>query len=102
MKLKDKKIAFGLTNVYYAFPNTIREIKNIIFEGGEVIPIMPIDTYKADNQYYDVSSFIKDIETITNKKIIISDIEAEKVEADIIVIAPCSRKSYRKTCIFYI
>jgi len=98
LKLKDKKIAFGLTSVFYAFPNTIEEIKNIIIEGGEVIPIMPIDTYKNKN----VSYFIKDIETITDKKIIIDKLEAERVEADIIVIAPCSRKSYSKTCVIHI
>lgn len=88
MKLKDKKIAFGLTSTFYAFPNTIVEIKNIIHEGGEVIPIMPIETYYADKKS---ENFIKDIEKITNKKIIIDEVEAEKIEADIIVIAPCSR-----------
>lgn len=98
MKLKDKKIAFGLTNTFYAFPKTIKEIKNIILEGGEVVPIMPIDTYNA----IEVNFFIKYIEEITNKKVIINDKEAERVEADIIVIAPCSRKQYSKAFIFYI
>ena len=91
MKLKNKRIAFGLTSTFYAFPNTIEQIKNIVLEGGKVLPLMPIDTYKTDNKYYKPTDFIKDIEDITNNKIIINEVEAERVEADIIVIAPCSR-----------
>ena len=94
MKLTGKKIAFGLTDVFYTFNNTIIEMQNIIKEGGEVIPIMPIDTYKTDSKYYKSCDFIKDIEKIANRRIINSREEAENVEADVLVIAPCSRRSY--------
>lgn len=94
MKLEGKKIAFGLTDVFYAFKNTIGEMKNIIKEGGEVIPIMSLDTYNTNSKYYKSSDFIKDIQEITNNKIINSDDEVEKIEADIMIIAPCSRKLY--------
>lgn len=33
MKLKEKKIAFCLTNVFYTFTNTIAEMKKIVEEG---------------------------------------------------------------------
>ena len=90
MKLKDKKIAFGLTNAFYAFDKTIEQMRNIILDGGEIFPIMTIKTYQADNNI----QFVSKIEDITGKKIINSNTEAEKVEADIMVIAPCSRKPY--------
>lgn len=102
MKLKDKRIAFGLTSTFYAFKYTIKEMKNIIKEGGEIIPIMPECTYNTDSKYYKAADFIKDIENITRKNIIILKEDAEKIKSDIMVIAPCSRKSYCKDCIVYI
>lgn len=102
MKLKDKKIAFGLTHVFYAFDKTIEQMKNIVLEGGEIFPIMPITTYQSNSKYSDVIHFVTKIEEITGKKIISSNEEAVKVEADIMVIAPCSRKSYCKACFVYI
>lgn len=86
MKLKGRKIAFGFTDCFYAFKKTIAEMRNIVLQGGEIIPIMPLDTYKTH--------FIKEIEDISNRKIIIDEEEAERIEADIMIIAPCSRKPY--------
>lgn len=94
MKLVGKKIAFGLTSTFYAFKNTIKEMENIIAQGGEIIPIMPIDTYKTDSKYYKSEDFIKDIENVANRKIITKEEIADREEADILVIAPCCRKSY--------
>lgn len=102
MELKDKKIAFGLTSTFYTFKNTIEEINNIMHEGANVIPIMPIDTYKTDSKYGKITDFIKNIEDITHRNIIKTSEEAEREETDIMVIAPCCRKSYCKTCHCYI
>lgn len=102
MKLKDKKIAFGLTSCFYAFKNTIAEMKIIVKEGGRLIPIMTKNAYETDSKYYKADDLKKEIESLSNRKIINTEEEAERVEADIIVIAPCSRKSHCKACIFYI
>ena len=91
MKLKDKNIAFGLTSVLYAFKDTIIEMQNISKQGGKIIPIMQADTYNANNEYRDNINFIKDIEEISGRKVICEEEAAGKVEADIMVIAPCSR-----------
>ncbi len=96
MNLEGKTIAFGLNNVFYAFKNTIEEIRKIIKSGANVIPIMQIekeDKYKI---------LIEEIEKITGKKIVSTEDEVEKIEADILVISPCSRKYYIKTCNSYI
>lgn len=92
MKLKKKMIAFGLTNVFYTFRDTMSEMKTITLEGGNIIPIMSFNTYDGSCRYGKISDFSNKIENITKKKIIYSVEEAEKVEADIMVIAPCSRK----------
>ena len=102
MKLKNKKIAFGLTSSFYTYKATINEIKKITSEGGEVFPIMSVGAYTTDSKYGKAKDFIKKIEDITNNKIINTMQEAEEVDSDILVIAPCSRKQYRKNCIFHI
>ena len=94
MKLMNKQIAFGLTSSFYTFRRTIEEMKNIVLEGGKITPIMPINTYNNSCRDDNLIHYIKDIETICNAKIIIKDREVENVKADIVVIAPCSRKSY--------
>lgn len=94
MNLKDKKIAFGLTDVFYTFSNTILEMKKITENGGKLIPIIQKNEKYAD--------FIKEIQEISNRIIIDSYEEAERIEADILVIAPCSRKCYFKACVFNI
>lgn len=102
MKLKDKKIAFGLTHAFYTFDKIIEQMKDIVLEGGEIFPIMPAITSQAHNKYGSIVDFVTKIEEITGKKIINDNVEAERVEADIMVIAPCSRKPYCKTYFIYI
>ncbi len=92
MKLKGKKIAFGLTSSFYTFKHTINEIRKLVLDGVEVIPIMSSGAYTTDTKYGKAIDFIKKIEDITGKKVINSMGEAEKVDSDIMVIAPCSRE----------
>lgn len=91
MKVEHKKIAFGLTDVFYTFEKVISEMKKIQKAGGEIIPIMSKDTYITNSKYYNSVDFIKDIEECSKRKIITLEDEVEKVDADILVIAPCSR-----------
>lgn len=92
MKLEGKKIAFCLTNVIYTYQKTITEMKNTKKEGAEIIPIMQPDTYLTKN----ANNYVKEIEEICNKKIIINREEAEKIQVDIITITPCSGNYIKK------
>ena len=98
MKLKNKKIVFGLTSPFYAFKATINEMKKIVSEGGEVFPIIAKEKYDIDSKFNDTKDYISKIEYITNKKVLESREEIQKLENDIMIIAPCSRNYYRKTC----
>ncbi len=102
MNLKNKKIAFGLTCSFYTFKATIAEMKKIVSEGGNVIPIMSKNAYTTNNKFGSANDYIKKIELITNRKVICGVEEAEEVESDIMIIAPCSRKHYSKVCFFYL
>ncbi len=53
---------------------------------------MSQNAYTTDSKFGTAKDFIKKIEEITNNKIINSMSEAEEIEADIMIIAPCSRK----------
>ncbi len=99
MKLEGKIIAFGLDNVLYALKTSIEEMKKIRKIGGEVLPIMDLKAYKLNYKYKDI---VDEIEEIAGKKIIVQNRKAEKVEGDIMVISPCSRKYYFKARGFYI
>ena len=40
MLLENKRIAFGITSSFYAIEKTIPQIKSLIHEGADIIPIM--------------------------------------------------------------
>lgn len=94
MKLKNKKIAFGLTSSFYAFKSTIIEMKKIVSDGGEIFPIMSEGAYTTDTKFGKAKDNIRKIEEITKRKVINTLEEAEKVKSDIMVVAPCSRELY--------
>ena len=95
MLLMGKKIIFALTDAIYTYERTIPEIKRLIEEGAEVIPIMSYSAYKTSNMLEEKESNIDKIEKITSKKVIYTIEKAEKIineKFDIMIIAPCSRK----------
>lgn len=92
MKIKDKRIAFGLTSSFYSFNATINEMKKIVLEGGKIIPVMSFGAYTTDTKFGKAIDFISTIEEITGERVINNMKDAEAVDTDIMVIAPCSRK----------
>ena len=102
MKLKDKKVGFVLTGSFCTFEKTKEQIKNIIKEGADVLPIMSDHAYELDTKFGDAKKHIEEIEKMTGKKIIHTLQEAEPIGpkhlTDILIVAPCSRKYNSKTC----
>lgn len=96
MLLKDINIGFALTGSFYTFENTIFQIKKIVEEGANVIPIMSFNSYNINSKVSKAVNFKEQIESITKNKIINTIEEAEpigpKQMTDIMVIAPCSRQ----------
>lgn len=95
MLLKNKRIAFGVTSSFYAIEKTIPQIKNLVDEGAEIIPIMSYNIYNFKEQKY-----TERIENITGKKIIHTIVDAEpigyKTKTDIMVIVPCTGNTIGK------
>lgn len=102
MKLKDKKVGFVLTGSFCTFKAVKEQLKNIIKEGAEVLPIMSDHSYTLDTKFGEAKEHINQIEEMTGKKIIHTIQEAEPIGpknlTDILIVAPCSRKYACQTC----
>lgn len=100
MKLKDKKIGFVLTGSFCTFKNTIPQMKEMVDKGAEVLPIMSNNAYELDTKFGKAEDFIKEIEDITENKIIHEIQGAEPIGpkhlTDIMVVAPASGNTIAK------
>lgn len=99
MKLKDKKVGFCLTGSFCTFKNTLLQMKKVVDEGADVLPIMSINSYTLDTKFGLAEDYIEEIKKITKKEEIIHTIQgAEPIGpkglTDIMLVAPCSRKYY--------
>lgn len=100
MLLKGKRIGFALTGSFCTFSKVIPQMKKLVDEEAEVLPIMSFNSYNLDTKFGKASDFIQQIEDITGKNIIHSVQEAEPIGpknlTDIMVIAPCSGNTLGK------
>lgn len=92
MLLRDKRIAFAITNCIYRFERIIEQIELIIEEGAEIVPVLSFNALNNENivKYYEY------IEGITKNKIITDYKVANKIKSDIAIIAPCSGNTIGK------
>ena len=51
MKLKNKKVGFVLTGSFCTFKVVKEQLKNIVNEGADVIPIMSDHSYELDTKF---------------------------------------------------
>ena len=100
MDFKGLKIGFALTGSFCTFSKTIPKIKELVNLGADILPIMSFNAYNMDTKFGQSKDFIKQIEEITNKKIIHSIVDAEpigpKKMIKILVVAPASGNTMAK------
>ncbi len=100
MLLIGKKIGFALTGSFCTFEKTIIQLKRLIEEGADILPIMSFNSFNLDSKFGEAKDFIEKIEKITGKKIINTIQGAEPIGpknmTDVMLIVPCSRKYNRK------
>lgn len=100
MNLKDKNIGFCLTGSFCTFKNTILQMKELVKEESNIIPIMSYNAYKKDTRFGNAKDFVKEIEEITKNKIIHTIKDAEPIGpknmTDIMIIAPCTGNTLAK------
>ena len=100
MELKGKKIGFVLTGSFCTLKKTINKMKDLIKLEADIIPVMSFNSYNLDTKFGKAKDFIKQIEELTNKKIIHTIIDAEPIGpknmTDIMIIAPCTGNTIAK------
>ena len=100
LNLKGKNIGYCFTGSFCTFKTSIGEMKKLVEEGANIFPIMSFNAYNLDSKFGKSESFIKEIEEITDHKIINSIVAAEPIGPkdmfDILIIAPCSGNTIAK------
>lgn len=100
MDLKDKNIGFCLTGSFCTFKNTILQMKELVEEQANVIPIMSYKAYRSNTKFGKAKDFVNEIENITKNKIIHKIKDAEPIGpkriTDIMIVAPCSGNTLAK------
>lgn len=102
MNLENKNIGFALTGSFCTFEKSIAEMKKLALLKATIFPIMSYNSYNLDTKFGKTKEFIEKIENVTGNKIIHTIQDAEPIGPksmfDILIVAPCSRKHYSKTC----
>lgn len=100
MEVKGKKIGFVLTGSFCTFSKVIPKIKELKKLGADIIPIMSYNSYELDTKFGKAENFIKEIEEISEKKIIHTIQDAEPIGpkhlTDIMIVAPASGNTMSK------
>lgn len=100
MNLEGKKIGFVMTGSFCTFRKTIDELKKIVKLGAKVVPIMSENSYTMDTKFGKAENFIKEIEEITDTRILHTIQEVEplgpKDMIDIMVVAPATGNTMAK------
>lgn len=101
MTLEGKRIGFAFTGSFCTFKRTIIELKKLSqIKDIKIYPIMSFNSYNLDTKFGDAKDFIKEIESITNNKIIHTIVDAEpigpKQMLDILIVSPCSGNTIAK------
>lgn len=101
MNLEGKKIGFAFTGSFCTFKKTIEQIEILKkIQDLEITPIMSFNSYNLDTKFGKAEDFIKQIEEITNNKIIHTIPDAEPIGPkkmfDILIVAPCSGNTIAK------
>lgn len=97
MLLENKRIALGLTSSFYAIEKMIPQIKSLVDDGADIIPVVSENMYKLRELSGD---FIEKVQEITGKDVIHTIQAAEpighKIETDIMAIIPCTGNTIGK------
>ncbi|HOQ08901.1 MAG TPA: dipicolinate synthase subunit B [Syntrophomonadaceae bacterium] len=99
-RLRGVKIGLVITGSHCTVGEVIPEIKHLIDEGAEIIPIFSYTTDTQDNRFYQVKDLKKTITDLTGHDIINSIVDAEPIGPqkllDIVVVAPATGNTIAK------
>ena len=65
MQLQGKKVGFVMTGAFCTFKKAIEQLRIIIEEKADVLPIMSFNAYNLDTKFGKAEEFVAKIEKIT-------------------------------------
>lgn len=93
-------IGYALCASYCTFEKSIAEMKRLIDEEYEIVPIMSENAYNTDTRFGTAADIREIIENITGKEIISTIKDAEplgpKIKLDAMVVSPCTGNTLAK------
>lgn len=101
MDIKELKIGFAFTGAYCVFDLVFPELKNLVAEGAEVVPIVSFHVAETDSRYGNAADFLLKMNLITGNEVVKTITSAELLNKnlkpiDILVIAPCTASTLSK------
>lgn len=100
MNLKGKKIGFALTGSFCTFDRVFPQIKKLVEQGAEVIPIMSYHVATMNTKFGEAEEWKKKLYEITGRNPICDLNDAEPIGPerllDVLVIAPCTGNTMAK------
>lgn len=100
MSIEGKRIGFGLTGSHCTYDLVYPEIKRLVDEGAEVIPIVSYTVRNINTKFGKAEEHIEKIESLANRRVIATMQDAEplgpKHPLDCMVVAPMTGNSLSK------
>ncbi len=100
MKLAGKHIGLGITGSFCTYETLYIEVEKLIKEGAEVYPIFSKNAASIDTRFGNAVDFIEKIETLCNRKSILTIEDAEPIGPkdlfDVVLVAPCTGNTIGK------
>lgn len=93
-------IGYAFCGSFCTHKKSLAELKKLIRQGYEVLPIMSDNVYVTDTRFGKSSDIIAEVENITGKRIIHTVVDAEplgpEISLDALIISPCTGNTLAK------
>ena len=93
-------IGYAFCGSFCTHKKSLEELKKLISNGYDVLPIMSENVYSTDTRFGKASELIETVEALTQKKIIHTIKDAEplgpKIALDALIICPCTGNTLAK------
>ncbi len=100
MRLKRLKVGFALTGSFCTLSEVIEQIKTVIKEGAEVVPIITREVATTDTRFGTAAYWKELLKEITGHEVIENIVSAEPIGPkrmlDVVVVAPCTGNTLAK------
>jgi len=100
MQMKGIKVGFALTGSHCCLEYVIPQIRNLVREGAEVVPILSDAVNATDTRYGTGDGWKNILKEITGREAITTITEAEPIGPqkllDVLVVAPCTGNTLAK------